>query len=273
VGKTELAKAISELIFLNEDAYLRFDMSEFSADHTQARLIGAPPGYIGYGAGGELTNGIREKPFSVVLFDEIDKAHPRILDKFLQILEDGRLTDGRGETAYFSEAIIIFTSNLGNFIEKEVIDERGYKYLVLEPRLDSGMPYQKIEEEMLKAVVEHFNLRIGRPEILNRIGNNIVVFDFIRRDVAHLIFDKMMSNIIQTVKERLGIELVVRDEARAKLRELCTGALQDGGRGIGNRLETIFINPLSRRLFEHPQGRVEVVEMLERGGRHDVVLK
>jgi energy-coupling factor transporter ATP-binding protein EcfA2 len=273
VGKTELAKAISELIFLNEDAYLRFDMSEFSADHTQARLIGAPPGYIGYDAGGELTNGIREKPFSVVLFDEIDKAHPRILDKFLQILEDGRLTDGRGETAYFSEAVIIFTSNLASFIEKEVLDERGHRYLVREPRVHPGLSYREVEEKMREAVVEHFTLRIGRPEILNRIGNNIVVFDFIRRDVAHLIFDKMISNVIQTVKERLGIELVLRAEARSKLQDLCTGALQDGGRGIGNRLETIFINPLSRRLFDHPQGRVEVVEMREKGGRHEVVLK
>ena len=110
VGKTELAKTLTQLIFGDERAYIRFDMSEFAEEHTGARLLGAPPGYIGYDAGGELTNAVREKPFSVVLFDEIEKAHPRILDKFLQILEDGRLTDGRGETAYFSEAILVFTS-------------------------------------------------------------------------------------------------------------------------------------------------------------------
>ena len=104
-------------MFGNEGAYLRFDMSEFAEEHTSARLLGAPPGYIGFDAGGELTNAVREQPFSVILFDEIEKAHPRILDKFLQILEDGRLTDGRGDTTYFSESIIVFTSNLGIYVE------------------------------------------------------------------------------------------------------------------------------------------------------------
>jgi hypothetical protein len=113
VGKTELAKTITELLFGDESAYIRFDMSEFSAEHADQRLIGAPPGYVGYDVGGELTNAVRERPFSVVLFDEIEKAHPRILDKFLQILDDGVLTSGRGDRVYFSEALIIFTSNLG----------------------------------------------------------------------------------------------------------------------------------------------------------------
>jgi ATP-dependent Clp protease ATP-binding subunit ClpA len=111
VGKTELSKAIAELIFGDERALLRFDMSEYSEEHQQARLIGAPPGYVGFDQGGQLTNAIIAKPFSVVLFDEIEKAHGRILDKFLQVLDDGRLTDGMGRTVYFSEAILIFTSN------------------------------------------------------------------------------------------------------------------------------------------------------------------
>ncbi|MFC6934172.1 AAA family ATPase [Actinomadura yumaensis] len=115
-GKTELAKAITELVFGDESAYLRFDMSEFSAEGSGDRLIGSPPGYVGHEAGGELTNAVREDPFRVILFDEIEKAHPRILDKFLQILEDGRLTDGRGNTVHFSEAILIFTSNLGMYV-------------------------------------------------------------------------------------------------------------------------------------------------------------
>ena len=105
VGKTELAKTITELLFGDESAYIRFDMSEFCAEHADQRLIGAPPGYVGYDAGGELTNAIRERPFSVVLFDEIEKAHPRILDKFLQILDDGVLTSGRGDRVYFSESV------------------------------------------------------------------------------------------------------------------------------------------------------------------------
>lgn len=113
VGKTELSKQLAEKIFLNQDSIIRFDMSEFQQDHTESRLFGAPPGYVGYEAGGELTKAIKQKPFSVVLFDEIEKASPRIWDKFLQILGDGRLTDGKGETVSFTQSIIIFTSNLG----------------------------------------------------------------------------------------------------------------------------------------------------------------
>ena len=116
VGKTELAKAVAALIFGDhggDSAFLRFDMSEFSAEHSADRLIGAPPGYVGFEAGGELTNAVRQNPFRVILFDEIEKANGRILDKFLQIIEDGRLTDGRGQTTYFSECVLIFTSNLG----------------------------------------------------------------------------------------------------------------------------------------------------------------
>src|SRR4029453_5714904 len=117
VGKTELAKTLTQLIFGDERAYIRFDMSEFAEEHTGARLLGAPPGYIGEDAGGAPTKGVPEEPFSVVRFDEIEKAHPRILDKFLQILEDGRLTDGRGNTVHFSESILIFTSNLGMYVD------------------------------------------------------------------------------------------------------------------------------------------------------------
>src|SRR5262249_50650 len=119
VGKTELAKAVAELVFGDESAYLRFDMSEFASEHAGDRLIGAPPGYIGYEAGGEGTNAARQQPFPGGLVDEIEKAHHRILDKFLQILEDGRLTDGRGATTHFSECILIFTSNLGSMTEDE----------------------------------------------------------------------------------------------------------------------------------------------------------
>ena len=113
VGKTELAKACAEFLFGDESACIRFDMSEFNHEHSDQRLVGAPPGYVGFEDGGQLTNAVRERPFSVLLFDEIEKAHGRVLDKFLQILEDGRLTDGRGETAWFSESVIIFTSNIG----------------------------------------------------------------------------------------------------------------------------------------------------------------
>ena len=122
-GKTELTKALAEQLFGDEKNCIRFDMSEFSESHADQKLFGAPPGYVGYEAGGQLTNAIKEKPFSILLFDEIEKAHPSIMDKFLQILEDGRMTDGQGNTVYFSEALIIFTSNLG--IVRQYTDSSG----------------------------------------------------------------------------------------------------------------------------------------------------
>ena len=125
VGKTELAKTITSLLFGDESAYIRFDMSEFSAEHSDQRLIGAPPGYLGYDVGGGLTNAIREKPFSLLLFDEIEKAHPRILDKFLQILDDGVLTSGRGDRVYFSEALIVFTFKSSASIAPRPIDHES----------------------------------------------------------------------------------------------------------------------------------------------------
>ncbi|GFP40130.1 AAA family ATPase [Candidatus Hakubella thermalkaliphila] len=124
VGKTELAKALAELLFGDEKACIRFDMSEYGQEQADQKLLGAPPGYVGYEEGGQLTNKIKEKPFSVLLFDEIEKAHPSILDKFLQILEDGRMTDGKGETVYFSESIIIFTSNIGSYLDVPTGDGR-----------------------------------------------------------------------------------------------------------------------------------------------------
>ncbi len=243
VGKTELAKTLTQLIFGNERAYLRFDMSEFAEEHTGARLLGAPPGYIGFDAGGELTNAVREKPFSVVLFDEIEKAHPRILDKFLQILEDGRLTDGRGDTTYFSETIIIFTSNLGIYVE----DAQGQRVQNVKP----GDAYETVEARVRGAIGDYFKFRLSRPEILNRIGDNIVVFNFIVPEVAEQIFDGMLRNIARRLRDELKLRLVMTADIRRDLLARCTQDLSHGGRGIGNMLESVFINPLSRALFEH----------------------
>lgn len=243
VGKTELAKTLTQLVFGNERAYIRFDMSEFAEEHTSARLLGAPPGYIGFDAGGELTNAVREKPFSVVLFDEIEKAHPRILDKFLQILEDGRLTDGRGDTAYFSETILIFTSNLGIYTE----NEQGQRIQNVRP----GDAYDQVETRVRGAIGDYFKYRLSRPEILNRIGDNIVVFDFISAETGERIFDSMLHNVERRMTEEFGLHLVVPAEIRCALLTRCLKDLSNGGRGIGNALESCFINPLSRALFEH----------------------
>jgi ATP-dependent Clp protease ATP-binding subunit ClpA len=241
VGKTELAKALTHLMFRDDRAYIRFDMSEFAEEHASARLLGAPPGYVGYDAGGELTNAMRQRPFSVVLFDEIEKAHPRLLDKFLQILEDGRLTDGRGETVYFSESVLIFTSNLGIY----VTNEEGERVANVTP----ADPYEVVEEKIRVTIGDYFKYHLSRPEILNRIGDNIVVFNFIRPSVAVQIFDAMLANVARRLQEEHKLELVLPAAVRTKLLEWCTRNLDNGGRGIGNRLETTFINPLSRALF------------------------
>lgn len=241
VGKTELAKALTQLMFGDERAYIRFDMSEFAEEHASARLLGAPPGYVGYDAGGELTNAVRQRPFSVILFDEIEKAHPRLLDKFLQILEDGRLTDGRGETIYFSESVIIFTSNLGIY----VTDSDGKRVQQVTP----DDPYETVESRVRGAIGDYFKFSLSRPEILNRIGDNIVVFNFIRSGVAAAIFDGMLANIARRIRDEHKLELIIPDNVRAQLLHWCTTDLGNGGRGIGNRLETAFINPLARALF------------------------
>lgn len=241
VGKTELAKSLTQLIFGEERAYLRFDMSEFAEEHSSARLLGAPPGYVGYDAGGELTNAVREKPFSVILFDEIEKAHPRILDKFLQILEDGRLTDGRGDTAYFSEAVIVFTSNLGIYVE----NDSGQRVQNVQP----SDPYEVVEARVRGAIQDYFKFKLSRPEILNRIGDNIVVFNFISSKIAAQILKGMLQNVINRVKEEHKLSLNFTQEAAQDLLKLCTRDLANGGRGIGNQVESCFINPLGRALF------------------------
>jgi len=244
VGKTEMAKSIAQVVFGDESAYLRFDMSEFSAEHSGDRLIGAPPGYVGFDQGGELTNALRERPFRVVLFDEIEKAHPRILDKFLQVLEDGRLTDGRGETVYFSEALIIFTSNLG--ISREL--PNGTVEVMVSP----NDPPEEFERKLMDGIRDHFVRRLQRPELLNRIGENVVIFNFITPEVGREILDTMLGNVRQRILDERQISLEIAPEVLESLRVHCTRDLSNGGRGIGAKLEAVFINPLARLLFSRP---------------------
>jgi ATP-dependent Clp protease ATP-binding subunit ClpA len=245
VGKTELAKSLSELIFGDESACIRFDMSEFSAAHAAERLVGAPPGYLGYDAGGELTNAVRERPFSLILFDEIEKADPSILDKFLQILDDGRLTDGSGSTVYFSEAVIVFTSNLG----MTTTDERGVRVENVTRDLDRA----ELERRLTNTIREHFSTTLNRPELLNRIGDNIVVFNFIAKEVACRIFDLQLRRVCERVERQHHVTVTVADDLADRLRREATADLHFGGRGIGSFLETAFVNPLARALFEESQ--------------------
>jgi ATP-dependent Clp protease ATP-binding subunit ClpB len=267
VGKTELAKALTEMIFGDERAYIRFDMSEFSAEHAAERLVGAPPGYLGHDAGGELTNAVRKQPFSLILFDEIEKANPRLLDKFLQILDDGRLTDGSGSTVYFSEAVIVFTSNLGMKVE----DATGRPV----DNVTAQMQRPELEERMTVAVRRHFTETLNRPELLNRIGDNIVVFNFITPEAAEEIFDSQLRRVVDRVGRQDGTRISIAPPAADILRAAATRDLSFGGRGIGSFLERAFVNPLARALFaqglDGPKS-LRVSDIREHGGQWSVTL-
>ncbi len=243
VGKTEMAKGLAELLFHDEKAYIRFDMSEYSQEHSDQKLLGAPPGYVGYEEGGQLTNKVKANPFCVLLFDEIEKAHRNILDKFLQILEDGRMTDGRGETVYFSETLIIFTSNLGTV--RELPDGRR------EALTNPTMKPEEVKDQILKAISEHFRFKLGRPEIFNRFGNNFVVFNYIQPEVMSQIIDKILERIKQDSRERLHVELDFAAAVKQYLYHRAAQNLEMGGRGAGNLIETAIVNPLARKLCEY----------------------
>ncbi len=233
VGKTELAKSLARFLFGDEESYLRFDMSEYNHENSDQRLVGAPPGYVGYEEGGQLTNAVRTKPFSVLLFDEIEKAHPRILDKFLQILEDGRLTDGQGKTTYFTETVIIFTSNIGA------------------AQIDSNLSSDETHLKFKEQVQEHFKVKIGRPELLNRINTeNIIPFNFIKdKNILNLILQAKLKNLKERLKEKYNI-LDIEFENESII-EILTNEHDDtsGGRGLLNLLNTMIIEPLSEHLY------------------------
>lgn len=241
-GKTETAKALAEKIFGDESACVRFDMSEYGQSHSDQKLLGAPPGYVGYEAGGQLTNAVKKNPFCILLFDEIEKAHPSIFDKFLQILEDGRLTDGQGHTVYFSETIIIFTSNLGMYV-KDALGQRHQN-------VSYDMTYDEVTRRLREAIGDYFKLELGRPEILNRIGENIVIFDFIRQEAGQAILRAQVDKLIRRLKEQKNLTLVIPNESYQQLSDAALADLTNGGRGIGNQVEALLINPLSRYLFD-----------------------
>ncbi len=240
-GKTETAKTLAELVFGDESACIRFDMSEYSHDNSDQRLFGAPPGYVGYEAGGQLTNAVRKNPFSILLFDEIEKASPTILDKFLQILEDGRMTDGQGNTAYFSDCVIIFTSNLGIYTR----DQFGNR----KENVNRQMLPEEVREKVTAAIQNHFKLELGRPEILNRIGENIVIYRYISLEAAREILNARMDGIVKTVALQKGIAVDL-EPVRDKLYALVIENLDNGGRGINNIVEKALINPLARYIFD-----------------------
>jgi ATP-dependent Clp protease ATP-binding subunit ClpA len=251
VGKTETAKALAESIFGDENACIRFDMSEYRLEQSDQKLFGAPPGYVGYEGGGQLTNAVKNRPFSVILFDEIEKASPTILDKFLQILEDGRMTDNQGNTVYFGESIIIFTSNIG--LTREVFDgENPFRTtphrvptITISNPMEEDTPEfrEKVTNLLTEGVKAYFNDN-GRPELLNRLGDdNIVVFQFINKHDAEIICDYKLGKICKTIQSEKNIEILT-DDIMDYLHEKAVMVRENGGRGVGNMLEREFLNPL-----------------------------
>lgn len=265
-GKTELAKTIAEFVFGDERFVTRFDMSEYQQPHSDQKLLGAPPGYVGYSDGGQLTNAIKTKPFCVLLFDEIDKAHPSILDKFLQILEDGRITDSAGETMYFSESLIIFTSNLG-VVGKEA--ETGKRFQTITPDMD----YDTIQRELLGAIKDYFKYTIQRPELLNRIGDNFIVFDFIRDDAVEEILNLKLASIVENLEHEKGIKLIIEPAFKDYLMTEAQGNLSNGGRGIGNKVETCLINPLADVLVKEQWNPGDIVRIEDRPQDNEVLFR
>jgi ATP-dependent Clp protease ATP-binding subunit ClpA len=259
VGKTFVAKKLAKFLFNTEEAFTRFDMSEFKEEHTVSKLIGSPPGYVGYEQGGMLTNAVRERPFSVVLFDEFEKAHPRIMDIFLQMLDEGRLTDSRGQTVFFTETVIILTSNIGC----RTLDNRGNPITEL-AALDSILAntelsfeesQQSIRNHFLRAVEQFFMFEISRPELLNRIGSNIVPFNYIhspeiQREIvaSHL---KRIEGEFEDKYRQSGYHLVVDDEVLGFLVEKHGRQMaRFGGRGVTNALESEIIRLLARAVLQ-----------------------
>jgi ATP-dependent Clp protease ATP-binding subunit ClpB len=194
VGKTELARALAEFLFDDEQAMVRLDMSEYMEKHSVARMIGAPPGYVGYEEGGRLTEAVRRRPYSVVLFDEIEKAHPDVFNVLLQVLDDGRLTDGKGRVVSFKNTVIIMTSNLGS------------EWIAEATAMDEAEVRAKIEESLRR----HF-----RPEFFNRIDDVIVFHRLTREEIAQIV-EIQLKALARTVADR-GIALTWTDKAKQAL--------------------------------------------------------
>lgn len=228
VGKTELAKALAEFLFDDERAMIRIDMSEYQERHSVARLIGAPPGYVGYEEGGQLTESVRRRPYSVVLFDEIEKAHPEVFNVLLQVLDDGRLTDGKGRTVDFRNTLIIMTSNIGT----EFITE-----------FDTP---ERIREKVWDALRRSF-----RPEFLNRI-DEVIVFNRLTKDHIQQIVDLQFERLKQRLADK-RITLTLKETARAKLAELGYDPTF-GARPLRRTMEKHIANPLAKMVIS---GQVE----------------
>ena len=248
VGKTELAKALAEFLFDDEDALVRLDMSEYQERHTVSRMIGSPPGYVGYEEGGHLTELVRRRPYRVILFDEIEKAHPEVFNVLLQLLDDGRLTDGHGRAVDFRNTVVIMTSNLGT----EAFQRPALGFV---PQTKPT----KSERDRLKADVEKALRQTFRPELLNRI-DEIIVFD----PLTESDLKQIVELLLQDVRERLADRQVELDLTEAAKAELVREGYDPvyGARPLRRTIERRVANPLSRRILggEFAEGDTALVD-------------
>ncbi|HET9058315.1 MAG TPA: ATP-dependent Clp protease ATP-binding subunit [Acidimicrobiales bacterium] len=233
VGKTETAKALAEFLFGDESALVQLDMSEYMEKHTVSRLVGSPPGYVGYEEGGQLTEAVRRKPFSVVLFDEIEKAHPDVFNALLQILEDGRLTDAQGRTVDFKNTVIIMTSNLGT------ADLR--KASVGFAKADEAVTHEKMKIKVNEALKQHF-----RPEFLNRI-DDVIVFHELSKDEVTLIIDLMLKRVREQLESQ-GLSVELTKDAKYFVVDKGYDATL-GARPLRRALQRLVEDPLSEKIL------------------------
>ncbi|GAB2525971.1 ATP-dependent chaperone ClpB [Microbulbifer agarilyticus] len=232
VGKTELCKALAQFLFDTEDAMVRVDMSEFMEKHSVARLIGAPPGYVGYEEGGYLTEAVRRKPYSVLLLDEVEKAHPDVFNILLQVLEDGRLTDGQGRTVDFRNTVVVMTSNLGSDLIQKYASGRD------DDEVDSEIQYRQMKAAVMEVVGEHF-----RPEFINRI-DEVVVFHPLGREEVRAIAEIQLQNLRKRLLDR-DLKLEISDELLGKLADVGFDPVY-GARPLKRAIQMWIANPLAQ---------------------------
>jgi len=246
VGKTELAKTLAEFLFGDEQSLIALDMSEYMEKHTVSRLVGSPPGYVGYEEGGQLTEAVRRKPFSVVLFDEIEKAHPDVFNTLLQILEEGRLTDAQGRSVDFRNTVLIMTSNLGTADLRKASVGFG--------KTDEAVSYERMKEKVNDALKQHF-----RPEFLNRI-DEVIVFHELSQDEVTQIVDLMVRRVANQLQgQGLGLELT--DDAKLLLSTRGYDPTL-GARPLRRAIQRLIEDPLSERLLykEFRAGEIVIVD-------------
>lgn len=239
VGKTELAKRVAEQIFCSENALVRIDMSEFMERFSVSRLIGAPPGYIGYEEGGKLTEAVRRKPYSVVLFDEIEKAHPEVLNILLQILDDGFITDSLGHKVNFKNTIIIMTSNLGT---KKSMQSKKVGFDAAGDNTDGKIDYKLLKNNAISELKQNF-----QPEFINRV-DSIVIFEPLKKEDLKKIIDIQINEINKRI-EKIGKKIIVTEEAKDLILQKDYN-YQYGARPLKRLLQQYIEDPLSDKLVE-----------------------